>query len=62
MHGTTRAIVANMIKGVTDGYEKVLQIIGTGYKAELKNGNVVLSGTGQELLNDDKVKAAYLGA
>ena len=43
MHGTTRAIVANMIKGVTDGYEKVLQIIGTGYKAELKNGNVVLS-------------------
>lgn len=43
MHGTTRAIVANMVKGVTDGYEKVLQIIGTGYKAELKNGNVVLS-------------------
>ena len=28
----------------------------------LENGNVVLSGTGQELLNDDKVKAAYLGA
>lgn len=43
MHGTTRAIVANMVKGVSEGYEKVLQITGTGYKAELKNGNVVLS-------------------
>ena len=43
MHGTTRAIVANMIKGVSEGYEKVLQIIGTGYKAELSNGNLVLS-------------------
>lgn len=42
MHGTTRAIVANMVKGVTDGFEKVLKIIGTGYKAELKNGSVVL--------------------
>ena len=43
MHGTTRAIVANMVKGVSEGYEKVLKIIGTGYKAELINGNVVLS-------------------
>ena len=43
MHGTTRAIVANMVKGVSEGYEKVLQIIGTGYKAELSNGNLVLS-------------------
>ena len=43
MHGTTRAIVANMIKGVTEGYKKVLIIEGTGYKAELKNGALVLS-------------------
>lgn len=43
MHGTTRAIVTNMVKGVSEGYEKVLKIIGTGYKAELINGNVVLS-------------------
>ena len=43
MHGTTRAIVANMVKGVSEGYEKTLQIIGTGYKAELKNGALVLS-------------------
>ena len=43
MHGTTRAVVANMVKGVSEGYEKTLQIIGTGYKAELKNGALVLS-------------------
>ena len=43
MHGTTRAIVANMVKGVTDGYERVLLITGTGYKAEIKNVNVVMS-------------------
>lgn len=43
MHGTTRAIVANMVKGVSEGFEKVLLITGTGYKAELKNGNLVLS-------------------
>ena len=43
MHGTTRAIVANMVKGVSEGYEKKLLITGTGYKAELKNGSVVLN-------------------
>lgn len=43
MHGTTRAIVANMVKGVSEGYEKVLIIEGTGYKAELKNGGLELS-------------------
>ena len=43
MHGTTRAIVANMIKGVSEGYKKVLIIEGTGYKCELKNGALELS-------------------
>jgi len=42
MHGTTRAIVANMVNGVTNGYEKVLLMEGTGYHAELKSGSVVL--------------------
>ena len=42
MHGTTRAVVANMVKGVVDGYEKVLKMEGAGYRAELKNGSVVL--------------------
>ena len=36
MHGTTNALIANMIKGVKDGYEKALEIIGVGYRFVLK--------------------------
>lgn len=42
MHGTTRAIVNNMITGVEKGFEKVLLMTGTGYRTELKNGSLVL--------------------
>lgn len=35
-HGLTRALIANMVKGVSDGYQKELEIIGVGYKAALK--------------------------
>ena len=35
-HGLTRALIANMTKGVSDGYQKELEIIGVGYKAALK--------------------------
>lgn len=35
-HGLTRALLANMVKGVTEGYQKELEIIGVGYKAALK--------------------------
>lgn len=34
MSGTARAIVANMVKGVTEGFEKKLQLIGVGYRAQ----------------------------
>lgn len=34
--GTARAIIANMVKGVTDGFEKRLQLVGVGYRATLK--------------------------
>lgn len=40
--GLTRALLANMIKGVTEGYEKKLEIEGLGYKAELSDGNILL--------------------
>lgn len=40
LHGTARAVVANMITGVTEGFERKLEIIGVGYKAEAK-GKVV---------------------
>jgi large subunit ribosomal protein L6 len=40
--GLTRALINNMIKGVTEGYEKKLQIEGLGYKAALEGENLVL--------------------
>jgi large subunit ribosomal protein L6 len=42
-HGLMRALVNNMITGVTKGFEKQLEINGVGYKAEIKGTNVVLS-------------------
>ena len=41
--GLTRALVANMVKGVTEGFEKKLEIQGVGYKAEIKEEGLVLS-------------------
>ncbi len=38
LHGLTRTLIANMVQGVTKGYERGLQIEGTGYRA-VKNGN-----------------------
>jgi large subunit ribosomal protein L6 len=35
-HGLVRALVGNMVKGVSDGYEKKLEIIGVGFKAQIK--------------------------
>ncbi len=36
LHGLTRSLLANMVEGVTNGFEKRLQIIGVGYRAALK--------------------------
>lgn len=38
--GTTRALVANMVTGVNTGFERVLEINGIGYRAELKDKNI----------------------
>ena len=43
LHGLTRALLANMVEGVTNGYKKSLEIQGVGYKAELKGKTLVLS-------------------
>ncbi len=42
MWGTTRAHIANMIHGVSKGFERVLEINGVGYRAELKGKEIVL--------------------
>ena len=43
MHGTTNANIANMIKGVTDGYSKGLEIIGVGYRFNVRGNTLVIS-------------------
>ncbi|HSR30738.1 MAG TPA: 50S ribosomal protein L6 [Anaerolineae bacterium] len=42
MHGLTRALLANMVTGVSEGYTKVLEIVGTGYRAEMQGEKLVL--------------------
>lgn len=42
LHGTTRALLANMIKGVSQGFEVVLEIDGVGYRAEMDGKNLAL--------------------
>jgi large subunit ribosomal protein L6 len=42
LHGTTRAVLANMIHGVSTGFERVLEIEGVGYRAEMNGKNLVL--------------------
>lgn len=43
LHGLTRTLLNNMIVGVTDGYEKVLEIIGVGYRAQKQGKKLVLN-------------------
>jgi large subunit ribosomal protein L6 len=43
MHGTVRALVAGMVKGVTEGYEKKLLLVGVGYRAQAAGDKVNLS-------------------
>jgi len=42
-HGLVRTLINNMVKGVTDGYEKRLQLVGVGYRAEKKGDTLVMS-------------------
>ena len=42
LHGTTRAVLANMIHGVSAGFERILEIEGVGYRAEMNGKNLVL--------------------
>lgn len=43
IHGLTRTLVANMVKGVTEGFEKALEINGIGYKAQKQGNKLVLT-------------------
>ena len=43
LHGTTRALLANMIKGVSEGYKIDLEIVGIGYRAQVQGNKLVLN-------------------
>jgi len=43
LHGLTRTLIANMVEGVTNGYEQRLEIVGVGYRAALKGTSLELS-------------------
>ena len=43
IHGTTRALLNNMVVGVSNGFEKVLEINGTGYRAQLQGKVLVVN-------------------
>ncbi|MCU9615214.1 50S ribosomal protein L6 [Caldibacillus lycopersici] len=42
-HGTTRALLANMVEGVSKGFEKTLELVGVGYRAQKQGNKLVLS-------------------
>jgi large subunit ribosomal protein L6 len=43
LHGLTRSLIFNMVQGVTEGYEKRLEIQGVGYRAQLRGNSLELS-------------------
>lgn len=42
-HGTTRALLANMVTGVSEGFTRTLELIGVGYRAQLQGTKLVLN-------------------
>lgn len=42
LHGLYRSLLSNMVQGVTEGFERKLEIVGVGYRAELRNGRLTL--------------------
>jgi len=43
LHGLSRNLIANMVTGVTAGYQRVLEIVGVGYRAQVQGSKIVLS-------------------
>jgi large subunit ribosomal protein L6 len=43
LHGTTRSVINNMVVGVSQGFERILEIEGVGYRAEVNGDNLVLN-------------------
>jgi len=43
LHGTTRAVIQNMVTGINTGFSKVLEIVGVGYKAEMNGKDLIIN-------------------
>ena len=43
LHGLSRSLVANMVEGVSSGFERQLEIVGVGYRAQLKGSNLEMA-------------------
>lgn len=43
LHGTTRAVLNNMVVGVTEGFKKELELIGVGYRAQMQGSKLILN-------------------
>ncbi|MFU0824291.1 50S ribosomal protein L6 [Clostridium sp.] len=43
LHGLTRSLIKNMVVGVSEGYQKTLELVGVGYRAQLKGKDLVLN-------------------
>ncbi|MGG0644021.1 50S ribosomal protein L6 [Sporosarcina gallistercoris] len=43
MHGTTRSLLANMVTGVSTGFERALELVGVGYRAQMQGKKLVLN-------------------
>jgi large subunit ribosomal protein L6 len=43
LHGTTRALLSNMVEGVSKGFEKSLELIGVGYRAQKQGNKLILN-------------------
>ncbi|MCG7338304.1 50S ribosomal protein L6 [Staphylococcus sp. ACRSN] len=43
VHGTTRALISNMIQGVSEGYQKTLELVGVGYRAQMQGNDLILN-------------------
>ena len=55
-HGLTRALLSNMVRGVTEGFKRVLLIVGTGYRAVMQGENLQISVGYSHPVQIDKVK------
>ena len=64
MHGLSRALIANMVTGLTDGFTKTLEIIGVGYRVQ-KSGNKIVINVGYshpvEVFETDTIKLEVEG-